>query len=65
MEIIIEEVVAEVSVASRNAVMDEATLRVLVRAVVTAMEDREARARHRRSETMITDDGRRRGPARP
>lgn len=62
MEIVIEEVVARVSVASRGAVLDEATLRALVRSVLGALEERDARDRRRRSETMIPDDGRRRGP---
>jgi hypothetical protein len=58
MEVVIDEVVARLRVADRSAVLDEATIGALVRAVMAGIEERDARQRRRSADTAIADDGR-------
>jgi len=59
MDVVIDEVVARIKVADRSAVLDEATIANLVRAVIAGLDERDVRQRRRAADTQITDDGRR------
>jgi len=59
MDVVIDEVVARIKVADRSAVLDEATVANLVRAVIAGLDERDVRQRRRAADTQITDDGRR------
>ena len=58
MDVVIDEVVARIRIADRSAVLDEATIAALVRAVMAGVEERDARERRRSADTAIPDDGR-------
>ena len=58
MDVVIDEVVARIKVADRSAVLDEATVANLVRAVMAGLDERDVRQRRRAADTQITDDGR-------
>ncbi|UPK05435.1 hypothetical protein [Bradyrhizobium sp. 170] len=58
MDVVIDEVVARIKVADRSAVLDEATVANLVRAVMAGLDERDIRQRRRAADTQITDDGR-------
>lgn len=58
MEVVIDEVVARLRVADRSAVLDDATVAALVRAVIAGIEERDVRQRRRAADTAIADDGR-------
>jgi hypothetical protein len=58
MDVVIDEVVARLRVADRSAVLDEATIAALVRAIMAGLEERDVRARRRSADTAIPDDGR-------
>jgi predicted thioredoxin/glutaredoxin len=58
LDVIIDEVVATLKVADRSAVLDDATVSALVRAVLAGLDEREGRQRRRQADTAIPDDGR-------
>jgi hypothetical protein len=58
MDVIINEVVSSVRLVDGQALLDPKTLSSIVHAVLSAVDDRDARDRRRAEETQIPDDGR-------
>ena len=58
MDVIINEVVSSVRLVDGQALLDPKTLSSIVRTVLSAVDERDARARRRAEETEIADDGR-------
>ena len=59
MNVTIDEAVATVRTVDGQSLLDERTLAQIIRAVLAALEDKQARDRRRDEETRIDDDGRR------
>lgn len=59
MDVIIDEVVSQVRLVDGQSLLDERTLSRIVRAVVAAVDEKNARERRRSEETHVEDDGRR------
>ena len=59
MEVIINEVVSTIRLMDPKELLDHRTLGTIVRTVVSAIEERDARAARRTEETRVHDDGRR------
>jgi hypothetical protein len=58
MDVIINEVVSSVRLVDGQSLLDPKTLSSIVRTVLSAVDERDARAQRRREETQIPDDGR-------
>ena len=58
MDVIINEVVSTVRLVDNQSLLDERTLTVIVRAVTSAIDERDERRKRREEETRIPDDGR-------
>ena len=58
MDVIINEVVSTVRLVDNQSLLDHRTLTTIVRAVTTAIDERDARTRRREEEIKIDDDGR-------
>jgi hypothetical protein len=58
MDVIINEVVSSVRLVDGQALLDPKTLSSIVRTVLSAVDERDARASRRAEETQIPDDGR-------
>lgn len=58
MDVIINEVVSSVRLVDGQSLLDPKTLSSIVRTVLSAVDERDARTQRRKEETQIPDDGR-------
>jgi len=58
VDVIINEVVSSIRLVDNQALLDEPTLGRIVRAVLSAVDDRDAHRRRREEESHVADDGR-------
>jgi hypothetical protein len=58
MDVIINEVVSTVRMVDGQSLLDHRTLAAIVRSVMTAIDERDAKEKRRQEEVQIADDGR-------